>query len=107
MAEETISKELDALKNDIAQLRKDIAGLATAVKDVASDRVAGAKASARGRISETWDDVERRFNDAVGSGKEAYHTAEQKISQHPTASVVTAFGIGFLIAKLLDMGERR
>jgi len=106
MAEE-ITKELDSLKRDIAQLRKDISGLASAVKDVASEKVESARSGARGRLSETWEDVERRFTDAMGTGKEAFHTAEQKIGQHPTASVLTAFGAGFLIAKLLSMGGER
>ena len=33
MAEDPIHKELDALKADIAQLRKDIVGLTAAVRD--------------------------------------------------------------------------
>lgn len=106
MAEE-ISKELDTLRHDIAQLRKDIAGLATAVKDVAADKAADAKAGVRGRARGAWEDVERKFTETLGQSKEAYHDAEEKISQHPTASVVTAFSIGFLIAKLLELGERR
>ena len=36
MAEDPIRKELDALKADIAQLRQDIAGLTTAIRDQAA-----------------------------------------------------------------------
>lgn len=105
MAEE-IRKELDAIKNDIAQLSKDIAGLTSAVKDVAADKVADTKASARERVSGAWEDIERKLNDVLGQGKEGVRTVEKKIGEHPTASLVTAFGVGFLIAKLLDMRGR-
>jgi hypothetical protein len=32
---------------------------------------------------------------------------QTQIGQHPTASLFTAFGIGFIVAKLLDTGGKR
>ncbi len=106
MAEE-IRKEVDALKNDIAQLRKDIAGLTSAVKDAAVDKVDETKAQARDKIHTAWESLEGKLNEALGQGREGAHHVGQKIGEHPAASVLAAFGVGFLIAKLLDLGERR
>ena len=106
MAEE-IRKELDALKNDIAQLRKDIAGLTSAVKDVAADKVEEGKAQAKERVTNAWEDLERKLDDVLGQGRDTVRDVEQKIGEHPTGSLLTAFGVGFIIAKLLDAGGRR
>jgi ElaB/YqjD/DUF883 family membrane-anchored ribosome-binding protein len=107
MADDSIRKEMDALKADIAQLREDIVGLSSAVKGAASENVAGAKAQAEERMHQAWEDIERRLQDLLSEGKATFNTAEQKVGEHPVGSVLTAFGIGFVIAKLLDVGGRR
>ena len=107
MADDSIRKEMDALKADIAQLREDIVGLSSAVKGAASENVAGAKVQAEERMHQAWEDIERRLQDLLSEGKATFNTAEQKVGEHPVGSVLTAFGIGFVIAKLLDVGGRR
>jgi ElaB/YqjD/DUF883 family membrane-anchored ribosome-binding protein len=100
-----IRKELDTLKEDVAKLREDIAGLTDAVKSTASENVTSAKADAQARMQQAWEDIETRFDDILNEGKTTYSRAEQKVTDHPAGSVMTAFGLGFLIAKLLH-GER-
>jgi len=107
MADDSIRKEMDALKADIAQLREDIVGLTGAVKGAASENMAGAKAQTEERMHQAWEDIERRLQDLLSEGKATFNTAEQKVGEHPVGSVLTAFGIGFVIAKLLDVGGRR
>jgi ElaB/YqjD/DUF883 family membrane-anchored ribosome-binding protein len=107
MADDSIRKEMDALKADIAKLREDIVGLSGAVRGAASENVAGAKAQAEERMHQAWEDIERRLQDLLSEGKSTFNTAEQKVGEHPVGSVLTAFGIGFVIAKLLDVGGRR
>jgi len=107
MADESIRKEMDALKADITQLREDIIGLTKAVKGAASENVAGAKARAEDHVHKAWADIESRLEDLLNEGKTTFNSAEQKVGEHPMGSVLTAFGIGFIIAKLLDVGGRR
>ena len=106
MAEEPFREELDALKADIAQLRTDIANLTTAVKDVASEKVNATREDAQQRAQNAWDDIERRLNDVLDQGRETASGIEDKITEHPGGRVLTAFGLGFIIAKLMDMGHR-
>ncbi len=106
MAEDLIRKELDALKHDIAQLRKDIGGLTEAVKTVASDKVDETKSRTRQRATSAVEEIEAKLEELLGQGESKMHNVEQKISEHPGTSLLTAFGIGFVIAKMLDMGGR-
>lgn len=107
MAEDQIRKEMDALKNDIAQLRKDIGGLTEAVKSVAGEKVDETRSRTRQRASSAMEDIESKLEELLGQGSSVMKSAEQKISEHPGTSLLTALGIGFVIAKLIDMGDRR
>jgi ElaB/YqjD/DUF883 family membrane-anchored ribosome-binding protein len=107
MADDSIRKEMDALKADIARLREDIVGLTNAVKGAASENVADARAQAEDRLHKAWTDIEHRLEGLLNEGKATFSKAEQQVGEHPVGSVLTAFGIGFIISKLLDMGGRR
>jgi ElaB/YqjD/DUF883 family membrane-anchored ribosome-binding protein len=106
MVEDPIRKELDALKADIAQLRSDIVDLTTVIKDVASEKVSSTKADAQKRAQGAWEDIERKLNEALDQGRSTVGDIEDKITSHPGGSMLTAFGLGFIIAKLMDMGGR-
>jgi ElaB/YqjD/DUF883 family membrane-anchored ribosome-binding protein len=107
MADDSIRKEMDALKADIAKLREDIVGLTGAVKGAAGENVAGAKARAEESMHKAWAEIEQRLETMLNEGKATFNKAEQQVGEHPVGSVLTAFGIGFIIAKLLDVGGRR
>lgn len=106
MAEDPIRKELDALKADISQLRTDIVDLTKVMKDVASEKVSNTKADAQQRAQSAWEDVERKLNEALDQGRATVGDIEDKITAHPGGSILTAFGLGFIIAKLMDLGGR-
>jgi ElaB/YqjD/DUF883 family membrane-anchored ribosome-binding protein len=106
MAEDPIRKELDALKADISQLRTDIVDLTKVMKDVASEKVSNTKEDAQQRAQSAWEDVERKLNEALDQGRATVGDIEDKITAHPGGSILTAFGLGFIIAKLMDLGGR-
>jgi ElaB/YqjD/DUF883 family membrane-anchored ribosome-binding protein len=97
---------MDSHKADLAQLREDILALGDAVRDTASESVTAGKAKTQERLQRIWEDFEGRFEDLLQDGKATFSRAEQKLSEHPTGSVLTAFGLGYLIAKVLDGGRR-
>lgn len=107
MSDDPIRKELDALKADIAQLRTDIGGLTSALKGAATDKVSSTKADAQQRVQGAWEDIERKLNDVLDQGRASVGAVEDKITEHPAGSMMTAFGLGFIIAKLMDIGGRR
>ena len=106
MTEDPIRKELDALKTDIAQLHDDIAKLTEAVKQAGTDKAQDTCSQAEAAARDAWQEMESKLNEVIEEGKNTMDRAEQQISQHPGGSLMTAFGLGFIIAKLFGRGER-
>lgn len=107
MAEDQIRKEIDALKNDIAQFRKDIGGLTEALKAVIGEKIDETKRNTKERASSAMEDIESKIEELLAQGSGAVKSAGKKVSEHPGTSLLTAFGVGFVIAKLMGMGDRR
>jgi ElaB/YqjD/DUF883 family membrane-anchored ribosome-binding protein len=106
MADESVRRELDALKADIAQLREDIAGLTTAVRETASTKAQKTRDDAQEKLRSAWEDVEHKLNETIEQGRSTLGDVETRVGQHPAGSLLTAFGVGFIVAKLLDIGGR-
>jgi len=106
MADDSLRDEMDALKADVALLREDILSLTDALKGNASESARAGQAKTRERFQDVWEEFEKRFEDVVDGGRSTLDLAEQKVSEHPTGSILTAFGLGYIIAKVLD-GARR
>jgi ElaB/YqjD/DUF883 family membrane-anchored ribosome-binding protein len=107
MADDPIRKEMDALKADVAQLRQDIRGLTEAIRDVASDKAQQTRTDTEERLRGAWEDLERKLDEVIDQGRATLGDVQQQIGQHPAGSLLTAFGVGFVVAKLLDMGGKR
>jgi ElaB/YqjD/DUF883 family membrane-anchored ribosome-binding protein len=86
-----VSKELDELRADIAGIREDISSLIGSIRDLAAERVRMAGA----RINEVGRRARVRANLARDN-------IEHQIEERPIASVVTCFGLGFVLGRLLD-----
>lgn len=106
MANDSLRDEMDSLKADVAQLREDILGLTDTLKENVSESAKVGRAKTQERLQEIWGDFEKRFEDVIDGGRATFDRAEQKVSEHPTGSMLTAFGLGYVIAKVLDGGRR-
>lgn len=102
MADTTLDKELEALRADMAKLRGDVAGLADAVKDAGQRRVDGARESLAEMVTALRDEVRGAFDVARDRSKKSVETVEHTIEEKPLLSLLTAFGVGVLLGKLLD-----
>lgn len=111
MAEKELQDELKRLRADLNNLQNDVAGLVSTLRDLGVDKVEGLKSSVEDEIRARREELRRRLNEARSSGRKAVEDAvegiEQGIGQHPLSSLLTAFGLGFIIAKLMDLGNRR
>lgn len=119
MTEKTREKELDALKADIANLREEIAALATGVKKFAETKAAGPHAegepeatrqkgpakSEQGRGA--WTDFQHTLDEAWVRNEKIMKDLATEIERHPLVGSMAAFGLGFIIAKLWYGGSKQ
>jgi hypothetical protein len=100
MTEKTHDKELDALKADIAILREEIAGLAAGVKKSAGIH-AEQEGPARGDEGRSvWADLLLKFDSSKVQSEKVIRDLSAEVEQHPLVSIMAAFGLGYIIAKL-------
>ncbi|MCL7743843.1 hypothetical protein LV476_02600 [Guyparkeria hydrothermalis] len=108
-SEKDSNAELEAVKADLAQLRGDVGDLLKAFREQSQERVRDRATQARDDVQAAFDEgmdtLNRGYRRAREQGERRVEDAEQLVGNHPLTSVVAAFGIGFVIAKLLDGGR--
>jgi ElaB/YqjD/DUF883 family membrane-anchored ribosome-binding protein len=107
MAErDPIRDELKALKEDFAKLHGDVAELVKAVRDTGGAKAHAARDSLEEELRRRRDRVRERLDEARATGRRKAAELEDEVTQHPFASLAAAFGVGFLLAKLMHFGGR-
>ena len=100
------NEELAAIKKDMQQLKADLAELVSAMKTRGQTKAENLGQDAINTLHEAIDTLSQRVNAAKAGASEktraAADQAEQVIERHPVASLLTAFGIGFVLAKLFS-----
>jgi len=77
-----LQQDVDTLRGDIAALRDDVAGLASGLLGYAKGGVTDATRYAKER------------------GTEVAETIEEKVHEHPLATIGIAFGVGLVVGAL-------
>ena len=85
------NEDVARLREDFDKLSDDVAALMTSLKEMGV---------ARGR--EAVDRTRRAGDDLRADARAMEDRAEREIGAHPLTSVLTSFGLGFLIGMLLD-----
>jgi len=108
MAEDSsLRDEVDALKSDLANLRSDISELTGALRDLGYAKAGEWRSSFEEEVDERREDLRRAMNAARERGRKAEGDFERQVGEHPWSSLLAALGIGFIVAKVMDRGERR
>lgn len=87
----TTDNEIDTLKIELTALRKDFGELKDTLKTLSKNEWDKGAASARSTGAQMRD-----------YAVEGAHQVESGIQNRPMTSVLTAFGVGFVLGKLLD-----
>ncbi len=102
---EKVNDEIQALKEDIANLRNDLKGLAGALKDTGKDRLSNAKDQVVNRARALEDNVERKvvgaYEDVRDVSEQAVSTARGSIEERPLTAVLGSFLAGMVFAKVM------
>lgn len=112
MTEKTHDKELEALKADIAGLREDIAGLAAGMKKSSGINTKQSHATEQEESTHgpeghgVWADLLHKFDSSRIQGEKVVRDLSAEVEQHPLVSIMAAFGLGYIIAKLWYRGTK-
>lgn len=106
MATETnLNQEFETLRADVAKLRSDVGDLLDVLKALGAEKVSDARTTLDEELLKRREELRAALNGAKARGERAAQAVEGEITEHPMSSVMAAFGMGFLIAKLLDAGR--
>lgn len=100
MANEELNRELTQLKSDISNLRNDLGSLVEVMKSAGLEH-------GRQYYNEAHDRAKRVGETVRARADEAYSLIGREVEQHPLASVLAAFGTGFVVGMLLDRRSNR
>ena len=97
---------MEQLRADLATLRSDVADLAKALKTAGANKADSVKDSVEEELRRYRDVLREKMDDAKSKGYEAKDKMDEQIATHPYTSLLTAFGVGYILAKLMHIGER-
>jgi ElaB/YqjD/DUF883 family membrane-anchored ribosome-binding protein len=106
MADNDLKKELEQLRTDLAALRSDVGDLAKALKHAGANKAESVKDSVEEEIKVYREALRAKLEEARSRGYDAKEKVDEQIATHPYTSLLTAFGVGFVFAKLMHLGER-
>lgn len=95
--------DTDDLRKELNQLKADIANL----RDSSSERLHAMRESAEDGMERGRRILRRGVNAGRERGRRVMAEVEEEMGEHPYASFVAAIGVGFILAKLLDIATRR
>lgn len=107
MSETDVQKELQALRKDFAALQADVGQLAGALRDTGVQRAEKWRSSMEDEWKDGREALSRRMDTLRTGGRKRLDELEEGVGEHPFGALLTAFGIGFIVGKLLDLGGRR
>ncbi len=110
VAEETqaspaLKDEIEVLKQDLAQIRKDLAGMTSAIKTLAATKVSDARDNVHETANQGRDELQRQISHILAAGKKSMGDLESRIDQQPVASLLTAAAVGYLVARVVGHGD--
>lgn len=104
---ETPKDDIKTLREDFNKLREDMAKLTDTLKQIGGDRAHAAQEHLNDRLDDARERLRARVDSTGQRGREYYDQLEGRVGEHPLTSLLTAFGVGFVLAKLFDLGGRR
>lgn len=93
-----IKGEVEAIKDGVAKLKADVVEIfshAFGIGRTASD-------SAKGSAGDAVENLKSRLSDLKDRGADQYSSFESKIEENPLPAALIAFGVGFVVAKILS-----
>jgi ElaB/YqjD/DUF883 family membrane-anchored ribosome-binding protein len=94
----TEKTDLDAIAADVAALKRDLAALIAHVRSGATEGIAGA---ARQATTQLGEEAKELYDRLAAEGERTAQTISRHVDEQPLTSVLIAFAVGFIAARLL------
>lgn len=99
--------EVDRLRKDLSELRTDINDLVRMLRDTGGEAADNWRDNLRQEFRNRSEQLRREAENLRARGAQGVEQFEDGVGRHPYSSLVTAFGVGFILSKLLDAGTHR
>ncbi|RMG27615.1 MAG: DUF883 family protein [Gammaproteobacteria bacterium] len=106
MADEALQQELERLKADIARLRADLGAVSEALKATAAAQAEAARERAREKAEQARENLQQKVDEALSAGQQVAAQLDRKVADNPMTALLAAFGVGFVLAKMMDWSSR-
>ena len=93
-----MSKQTQAISNDLGQLAEDARALMAATADVAGEKVS----EARKRLAAALENGKEIYGRAREKAVEGVKAADEVVHDHPYQAIGIAFGVGALVGYLVS-----
>ena len=92
-----MSKQTEAISNDVGRLAEDARALMTATADVAGEKVS----EARQRLAAALESGKQILGRVKEKAVEGAKAADEAVQEHPYQAIGIAFGVGALLGYLI------
>ena len=100
-AKDRLSSDFEQLKQNFSQLKDDVGSILKNTLGVGRSNAHAAKDEAASHASAYYGRAKDKFDDYRDRGTHQVENIGEQIGDHPVAAAAIAFGVGFVIAKLL------
>lgn len=101
------SDEFQVLREDFDRLRKDVSELADSLRQAGREQATAARQKTRDSLNDARERLRGSAQAASECGRDYYEQIGHRVGNHPLGSLLTAVGVGFVLAKMLDRREQR
>ncbi len=92
-----VSEDMESVKQSFSQLRTDVMDLLSNAFGLGKSGAEFAKDGAESAV----ETLKTKLSDMKHKGAEGMESVEKKIGDNPLPAALIAFGVGFLVAKIL------
>ncbi len=101
----TVKENEMELRAELDELRGQMAELLKSLKETGEDKASKLSDKFESEFDYYQKKANKHFNTAYEKGQEGVDAVNTQISANPMTSLLIAFGAGFAISKLIDMGK--
>lgn len=102
-----LKKDIDALKEGLADLRKDMSEVVGSVYDLGKHSAGDAREKAQAEIEKRLEQLKEAYETIQKKGSSAAESLHKTLEERPVTSVLIALGFGLLLGKILSAGNNK